>query len=390
MGYSIKTYNQIAERGLARLAQQNIYCVDSLERADAILLRSEMLHGFDFPPSVRAIARAGAGVNNIPVEECSARGIAVFNTPGANANAVKELVICSLLLSSRGIIPGIEFARNQSIDDRDALHALMERQKKHFSGNELYGKTLGIVGLGAIGSMVAEIALSLGMKVVGYDPALSVEAAWRLPNQVERMEGLNNLLSVSDYVTLHVPAIEATINLINADNLSAFKPGSVLVNFAREAIVDYRAVLNALDSGLIRHYICDFPEPAFRNRTDVTAMPHIGASTQEAEENCAVMAAEQLADYLLNGNIKNAINLPEVSMPRVPNTRRLTFINDNVAGVLGQVLSVLAEQSFNVVDMMNKSHGDVAYNIIDMEGEVPETIEFLIGQIEHVTSVRLI
>lgn len=390
MGFSVQIYNQIAERGLNRFNAGDYQLGNAVDAPDGILLRSHNLNGTEFPASVKAIARAGAGVNNIPVAECSRRGIAVFNTPGANANAVKELVLCGLLLASRGIVQGMQFAEAQTLTDPAELSALMEQEKKRFAGQELYGKKLGIVGLGAIGSMVAEMALALGMEVLGFDPALSVDAAWRLPNQVQRMESLQTLLGQADYVTLHVPAIKETQHLINSDNVTAFKKGAVLLNFARESIVASRAILGALDAGQLSRYICDFPEPDFRGRPDVLALPHLGASTAEAEENCAVMAADQLRDYLENGNVKNAVNLPAVSMPRVTGASRLTFINDNVSGVLGQVLSVLAAQNVNVLDMVNKSRGDLAYNIIDMETDASETLRAAVASVEHVIAVRIL
>lgn len=389
MPFNIKTYNNIAPRGLARFGAEYQVGPD-VAAPDALLLRSQSLHDLALPDGLKAIARAGAGVNNVPVDACSARGIAVFNTPGANANAVKELVLCGLLLASRGIITGAEYANSLTLDDPEALSALLEKEKKRFAGRELYGKALGIVGLGAIGSMVAEVALSLGMDVLGFDPALSVDAAWRLPNQVRRMESLNALLGQSDYVTLHVPAIEQTRGLINQDTVTAFKPGAVLLNFAREAIVEPEAIVRGLNEKYLAGYVCDFPDPRLRGRADVIATPHIGASTVEAEENCAVMAADQLRDYLEHGNVRNSVNFPAVAMPRAPGTCRLTFTNDNVSGVLGHVLSVLAELDVNVVDMMNKSRGSLAYNIIDMEVNASSALQQAVEAVEHVIAVRLL
>ncbi|MDN3639761.1 phosphoglycerate dehydrogenase [Simiduia curdlanivorans] len=391
MSFKVQTFNQIAERGLKRFDSVNYLVGSDQVEPDAILLRSQNLHDCVLNENLKAIARAGAGVNNVPVDACSKQGIVVFNTPGANANAVKELVLCALLLASRGIVDGMQFAEGLTdIADSHELAARLEKEKKQFAGVELYGKKLGIVGLGAIGSMVAEMALALGMDVLGFDPALSVDAAWRLPNQVQRMESLQALLGQADYVSLHVPAIEQTKNLINADTVTSFKKGAVLVNFARESIVDPHAVLGALDKGGLARYVCDFPEPEFRGRKDVLAMPHIGASTLEAEENCAVMAADQLRDYLENGNIKNSVNFPSVAMPRALGTCRLTFTNDNVSGVLGHVLSVLADLQVNVVDMMNKSRGQLAYNIIDMEAAPSAELRAAVAAVEHVIAVRLI
>lgn len=390
--FRVKTYNRISVKGLERFSREQFEVGGDIAHPEAILLRSHKLHGEEVPPSLLAVARAGAGVNNVPVQDYSDKGIVVFNTPGANANAVKELVLAGLLLGSRGISQGMNFVQTQTqITDAAEMGALMEKEKKQFAGKELYGKTLGIVGLGAIGSMVAEMALALGMDVLGYDPKLSIEAAWRLPNQVEKMENLQSLLAKSDYVTLHVPAIEATKHMINSEALSSVKAGATLLNFAREAIVDADAVVTSLDGeGGLASYICDFPEPILLGRDNVIAMPHIGASTAEAEENCAVMAANQLIDYLHNGNIKNSVNFPAISMEREPGSVRITFANKNISGVLGNVLGILADYSANVLDMVNKSRGDLAYNIIDVEQKPdPQAIE-AIKQIEDVVSVRVI
>lgn len=388
----IKTYNRISVQGLDRFSREEYEVGSDIAHPDAILLRSHKLHDETLPSTLKAIARAGAGVNNVPVELCSKQGIVVFNTPGANANAVKELVLCGLLLGSRGIVSGLDYVESlTSMDDAGEMGALLEKEKKNYAGNELYGKKLGVVGLGAIGSMVAETALAMGMDVLGYDPALSVEAAWRLPNQVQRMENLQSLLSKSDYISLHIPAIPATKHLINADTLSYVKDGAVLLNFARDAIVDAQAVIASLDArGKLKQYVCDFPEPCLLGRDDVLAMPHIGASTREAEDNCAVMAANQLQDYLQNGNIKNSVNFPAIQMDRDPGTFRITFANDNVSGVLGNVLGVLAKYEANVADMVNKSRGDIAYNIIDVEQKPSDELVGALSDLEHVVSVRVI
>lgn len=390
--HKIKTFNRISIKGLDRFSREEYEVGSDIAHPDAILLRSHKLHDEVLPDTLKAIARAGAGVNNVPVEDCSAKGIVVFNTPGANANAVKELVLCALLLGSRGITGGMKYVQGLTeIHDAGEMSVLLEKEKKNYAGNELYGKKLGVVGLGAIGSMVAETALAMGMDVLGYDPALSVEAAWRLPNQVQRMENLQSLLSKADYISLHVPAIPATQHLINADTLSYVKKGAVLVNFARDAIVDPQAIVASLDTKTgLSQYICDFPEPCLLGRDDVLAMPHIGASTKEAEENCAVMAANQLKEYLQNGNIKNAVNFPAIAMERDPGTVRITFANSNVSGVLGHVLGVLADFDVNVADMVNKSRGDVAYNIIDVEAEPSQDVLDAINDVEHVVSVRVL
>jgi D-3-phosphoglycerate dehydrogenase len=366
--FKIRTYNQISVRGLDRFSRDRYEVGGDIGHPDAFLVRSHKLHGQEVPPSLLAVARAGAGVNNVPVADYGKKGIVVFNTPGANANAVKELVIAGMLLATRGILPGIAYVGTLGeMKDADAMSALLEKEKARFAGGELKGKTLGVVGLGAIGGLVADAALAMGMHVVGFDPALSIDAAWRLSNAVKRMENLQALLARSDYVTLHVPALDATKHLINDAALAQAKPGAVLLNFARESIVDSAAVVRALDAGRLRAYVCDFPEPALIANARVIAMPHIGASTEESEENCAVMAADQLMDYLENGNITNAVNYPPVSMPRAAGTTRITFSNDNVAGVLGHVLSILADKQVNVVDMVNKSRGELAFNIIDVQ-----------------------
>src|SRR5690606_23102429 len=306
--YKIKTYNQISVKGLNRFSREKYEVASEIGHPDAYILRSHKLHGEPLPETVKAVARAGAGVNNVPVAEYTKRGDVVLNSPGANANAVKELVLAGMLLASRSILPGMEYVQGLThMTDAEEMSKLLEKEKSNFAGSELQGKILGVVGLGAIGSMIAETALALGMNVVGFDPALSVEAAWRLPSQVGRMENLQSLLSRSDYITLHVPAIPATKHLINADTLKVIKKGATLLNFAREAIVDAHAVVESLDAGHLGKCSCDFPEPILLNRTVVYAMPHIGASTEEAEENCAVMAADQLVDYLENGNIKNSV-----------------------------------------------------------------------------------
>ncbi|WP_296442704.1 3-phosphoglycerate dehydrogenase family protein [Rhodoferax sp. UBA5149] len=389
--YKVRTYNQLSVKGLDRFSRQSYQVGSGLDQPDAFLLRSQKLHAEPVPPSLLAVARAGAGVNNVPVADYGKLGIVVFNTPGANANAVKELVMAGMLLATRGILAGIDYVQSLThMTDAAEMAQLLEKEKARFAGGEIKGKTLGIVGLGAIGSMVADMALALGMKVVGFDPALSIDAAWRLSNEVTRMENLAALLARSDYISLHVPAMDATRHMINADTLAGVKPGAVLLNFARETIVDSAAVLLSLESGKLGRYVCDFPEPALLGHAKVIAMPHIGASTEESEENCAVMAANQLIDYLENGNITNSVNFPGVSMGRTPGTTRITFSNDNVSGVLGHVLSVLADNKVNVIDMVNKSRGELAFSIIDVETPPGETVTTAIQAIEHVIRVRVI
>lgn len=389
--FKIKTYNAISVKGLERFARDKFEVGSSIEQPDAILLRSHKLQGEPVPDSLLAVARAGAGVNNIPVDDYGKQGIVVFNTPGANANAVKELVLAGMLLATRGILPGIAYAQSLGdMTDSAAMHALLEKEKARFAGGELRGKTLGIVGLGAIGSMVADMALALGMKVLGFDPALSIDAAWRLSNAVQRMENLPALLGRSDYVSLHVPALDATRHMINAQALAGIKPGAVLLNFARESIVDPAAVLAALQSGRLGRYVCDFPEPGFAQEPRIIALPHIGASTEESEENCAVMGADQLIDFLENGHISNSVNYPAIRMDRTPGATRITIANDNVAGVLGHVLGVLADAQVNVLDMSNRSRDALAYNIIDVESAPGAEVIEAIKRVENVIRVRML
>ena len=389
--FKVRTYNKISIKGLERFSRQSYEVGSDIGHPDAFLLRSQKLQGVEIPETLLAVARAGAGVNNVPVAEYSKHGIVVFNTPGANANAVKELVMAGMLLATRGILPGMAYVQSlTSVTDAAEMAQLLEKEKARFAGGEIKGKTLGIVGLGAIGSMVAEMGLAMGMNVVGFDPALSIDAAWRLSNAVTRMENLSALLARSDYVSLHVPALDATRHLINEDALASIKKGAVLLNFAREAIVDPDAVLRSLDQDKLGTYVCDFPEPAMLGRADVIAMPHIGASTEESEENCAVMAANQIMDYLENGNIANSVNFPAVNMPRTAGTTRITFANDNVSGVLGHVLSILAEHEVNVIDMVNKSRAELAFNIIDVERCPDAEVISAIQATPHVIRVRVL
>jgi len=389
--FKVRTYNKISVKGLERFSRQNYEVGSDIGHPDAFLLRSQKLQGVEIPATLLAVARAGAGVNNVPAAEYSKHGIVVFNTPGANANAVKELVMAGMLLATRGILPGLAYVQSlTSMTDAAEMAQLLEKEKSRFAGGEIKGKTLGVVGLGAIGSMVADMALAMGMNVVGFDPALSIDAAWRLSNAVTRMENLSTLLARSDYVSLHVPALDATRHLINEDALASVKKGAVLLNFARESVVDPAAVLCSLDQDKLGTYVCDFPEPAMLGRADVIAMPHIGASTEESEENCAVMAANQIMDYLENGNIANSVNFPAVNMPRSAGSSRITFANDNVSGVLGHVLSVLAEHKVNVIDMMNKSRAELAFNIIDVERSPSPEVIAAIEATPHVIRVRVI
>lgn len=392
--YKIRTYNQIAARGLHRFDADAFQVSATVDHSDAILLRSEKLSASIIGPQLKAIARAGAGVNNVPVQDCTEQGVVVFNTPGANANAVKELVLCGLLLSSRGILPGIEFVNSLSkMTDNQEMSKLLEAEKKNFAGSEIAGKTLGVIGLGAIGSLVAEMAISLGMDVLGYDPALSVEAAWRLPSQVRRFENLTALASSSDFITLHLPVLDATRNMFNKTLFTAMRRDGCLLNFSRDEIVDTEALVAALDANNFRCYVSDFPRAELMGRKNVISMPHIGASTQEAEENCAVMAADQLMDFLANGNIKNSVNFPTISLDRAQNAKartRLAISNKNVPKMLSEILSVLADQNINVIDMINKSRGEIAYNLIDLESTPSDDALQAIAAIDHVIKVTII
>jgi D-3-phosphoglycerate dehydrogenase len=384
----IRTYNNIAAKGLDKFPQDNYLISPACEEPDAILLRSHKLHTEILPSSVLAIARAGAGVNNIPVSDYTPQGVVVFNTPGANSNAVKELVLASLLLGSRGITQSMRYVDSLASEtDPAELHKKVEAGKKQYGGSELEGKTLGVVGLGAIGAKIANLALSLGMKVIGYDPKLSVEAAWQLSSNVTRAANLNSLLARSDFITLHVPVVPATLGFINEDALSAIKEGAQLINLARGELVDEGSVVAALDSGKLTRYIADFPSEALIAHEQVILFPHLGASTVEAEENCAVMGANQLIDFLDNGNIINSVNFPAVSMERTTGYR-LTFANDNVPKVLGTVLNLLADLNINVFDMVNKSRDEIAYTILDIEQEPTPRLLEQISNVEHVFHVR--
>lgn len=388
--FNIRTYNALSAKGLERFSNDKYIVGEACEAPEGFMLRSQKLHAEAVPDSLLAVARAGAGVNNIPVEQYTEQGIVVFNTPGANANAVKELIVAGLLLGSRDIYGGMSYVQElDHMDDSGEMGKLLEKEKKRFAGSEVTGKTLGVVGLGAIGSIIANLALDLGMDVIGYDPAISVEAAWQLSSRVERMESLEKLLASADFVTLHVPAIPATKHLINHKTLSGMKSTAKILNFAREEIVNTDDMVDALETGSIAGYISDFPTPALLGRKNVLLMPHIGASTAEAEENCAVMAADQLKDFLENGNIYNSVNYPPTKMSRNGGSR-ITFSNNNVPKVLGSVLSILADSEINVVDMVNKSRGEIAYNIIDVEGDISTQLKEKIAQVDGVMRVRLL
>ena len=391
MTQKIKTFNAIAEKGLNILQEKKFEVSDGLSDPDAIILRSHKLKKEDFGNNLKAIARAGAGVNNIPVEECSELGIPVFNTPGANANAVKEIVLAALLMSSRGLFQGANFVNSIEESNQEELKPLIESGKKSFKGRELTGGTLGVVGMGAIGSKVADMGVMLGMNVIGYDPAITVEAAWKLPNKVERKESIEDVFKESDYISLHVPANEKTKGLINSDLLKNAKNGLRLINFARDEIVVSKDIIESLDKNILSKYITDFADLELISRAktanDVIILPHIGASTSQAEENCSVMAAEQLDDFLNNGNIKNSVNFPELIEPR-PSEFRITLSNKNHPGMIGKITTVLADNKLNIIDMVNKSRGDIAYNVIDLETKPPEKVMIELSALDDVISVR--
>ena len=387
--YKFKTFNNIAKDGLAILSNHKFNEV--IDNPDGLLIRSHKLVNEDLGENLLCIARAGVGTNNIPIEDATKKGIVVFNTPGANANAVKELVICGMLLCSRGIIQAINFAKNLDLDDADALNKAMEAQKKTFSGNELAGKTLGIVGLGAIGSMLAQATKTLEMDLVGYDPHISIEAAWRLPREVEKAETMEALLKQADYVSLHVPLVEQTKNLINASNLNNFKKGAKLINLSRGGIVNTNDVIDGLENGNLGKFVTDFPTPELVKRSveknDVVLLPHIGASTKEAEVNCAVMAANQMVNYLKDGTIINSVNFPRVSLSRGTNYR-LVVINHNEPGMISKITDFIAASDINIAEMTNKSREDIAINLIDLETKASEQLIEQLRSIEHILMVR--
>jgi D-3-phosphoglycerate dehydrogenase / 2-oxoglutarate reductase len=384
--YKIRTLNSIAVAGLRRLPRERYEVSSDIPRPDAIIVRSADMHSMEIPDTVAAVGRAGAGVNNIPIQALSSRGVPVFNAPGANANAVKELVAASLLLAARNICNAWDYVRKLDTDG-DSLSAAVEAGKKQFVGFELPGRTLGVIGLGAIGVEVANVALALGMKVVGFDPKITVRRAWQLSSAVQQVDTLDRLFKKSNAVTLHVPLIEATHNLVNRDRLALMPPKSVLINFARGGVVDDEAAIGALDSGQLHAYVCDFPTPELIAHPKVIAMPHLGASTTEAEENCAIMVAENIKDYLENGNIKNSVNFPEAVMPR-SDAHRISIANANVPNMVGQISTCLARAGLNIEDLLNKSLGDLAYTIVDLDGPVPpETIAEL-RKIEGVLALR--
>ncbi len=385
MNRKILTLNAISKKGLARLPESYTTAND-MEAPDAILVRSQNMHEMAIPPSVLCIGRAGAGTNNIPIKAMSEKGIVVFNTPGANANAVKELVIAGMLMGTRNLFPALRFVSGLVGDD-ESLQKQVESGKKRFVGHELRGSTLGIIGLGAIGSKLAEAAIQLGMNVIGYDPDITVEAAWRLPSQVRRSASIDDLVKRADFVSLHVPLLPATRDLINAERIKLMKKGVVLLNFSREGIVNDAAALDSLNEGRLHAYVCDFPSNLLRPHPNFVSLPHLGASTEEAEENCAIMVSEQIADYLENGNIQNSVNFPNIAMPR-ESRYRLAIANANVPNMLGQISTALADAGLNIHNMVNKSRGDMAFTLVDVETEISVKIIEQLAAIDGVLRVR--
>jgi D-3-phosphoglycerate dehydrogenase len=384
--FRILVLNQISAVGLKRFPHDRYTVGKDVQDPDAVLVRSQDLHQTAIAASVRAIGRAGAGTNNIPVAEMSRRGVPVFNAPGANANAVKELVLTGLLLAVRNLVPALQFVNGLTGDDR-ALHQQIEEGKKQFAGSELPHHTLGIIGLGKIGSLVADTAIKLGMNVLGYDPEITVDAAWSLPSQVKKAHSVEEVLKYSHFVTLHIPLTDNTRNLIDAKTLELMRPGSVLLNFARDGIVNDQAVAAALAAHKLKNYVCDFPSNALRGNPGVIALPHLGASTREAEDNSAVMVVDQLRDYLEHGNVRNAVNFPEVVMSREA-PYRVAIANANVPNMLGQISTAMAHARLNIHNMLNKSRGEMAYTLVDVDSAVPPQVTERIAAISGVLAVR--
>ncbi|MES2633479.1 MAG: phosphoglycerate dehydrogenase [Pseudomonadota bacterium] len=384
--FKVLVLNQIAANGLARLPGDSYSVGKDVAEPDAVLVRSADMHTLQIATSVQAIGRCGAGTNNIPVKAMSARGVPVFNAPGANANAVKELVLAAMFMAARNLVPAQRFVASLDPASPD-LDKIVEDGKKNFAGFEIAGQTLGIVGLGKIGCLVADAAIKLGMNVLGYDPEITVDAAWSLPAQVKKAASVAEVLRSANFISLHVPLVEATRDLVNAQNLSLVKPGTVLLNFSREGVVNDAAVIAALDTRQLGWYMCDFPGGAILNHDRIVALPHLGASTREAEENCAIMVADQLRDYLENGNIVNAVNFPNVSMER-ESRFRVAIANANVPNMLGQISTAMAHAGLNIHTMVNKSRGDMAYTLVDVDSAVGDGVLSALRTIEGVLAVR--
>ena len=384
--FKILTLNNISPVGLERLSRESYEVASEIQHPDAILLRSYKMHDMEMPATVKAIGRAGSGVNNIPVERMSQAGIPVFNAPGANANAVKELVIAGMLIASRNLCQAWDYSRGLEGEDA-VINKAVEAGKKQFVGFELPGKTLGVVGLGAIGVQVANGALALGMNVVGFDPGITVKRAWEMSSDVGQAASIEELLAKVDYVTFHVPLVDATRNIINADRLKLVRDNVVILNFSRNGVIDDEAVIDAIDAGKVYAYVCDFPNNLLKNHPRVITLPHLGASTQQAEENCAVMVAEQVRDYLENGTVRNSVNFPEMYMPRNGGFR-LAIVNENVPNMLGQISTCMADAGLNIIDMLNKSRNELACTLVDVDSEVTPACVEHIGSIEGVLKVR--
>jgi D-3-phosphoglycerate dehydrogenase / 2-oxoglutarate reductase len=384
--YRILTLNQISKVGLSRLPAERYSIATQVDNPDAILVRSHDMHRMQIPASVRAIGRAGAGTNNIPVAKMNERGLPVFNAPGANANAVKELVVAAMLIAARNLAPALRFVAELRGDDQ-SMNVAVEAQKKQFSGIELPDRTLGVIGLGKVGSLVADAAIKLGMNVLGYDPEITVEAAWSLPSQVKKAHSIEEVLKASDFVTLHVPLLDVTRHLINAERVALFRKGAVLLNFSRDGVVDNEAVLKALDGGTLLYYVSDFPAAALQQHPGAIALPHLGASTVEAEDNCAVMVVDQVRDFLENGNIRNAVNFPDVVMAR-ESPYRVGIANANVPNMVGQISTAMAQAGLNIHNMLNKSKAQMAYTLVDVDSPISDELIAQLAQIPGVLSVR--
>jgi D-3-phosphoglycerate dehydrogenase / 2-oxoglutarate reductase len=389
MTFKVLTLNNIALAGLERLPRDRYEVASEIGHPDAVMVRSADMHKVEIPDSVKVIGRAGAGVNNIPVDAMSRRGVPVFNAPGANANAVKELVLSGILLAARNLCEAWDYVRTLEGSEEE-MHRAVESGKKRFVGYELPGRSLGVVGLGAIGVEVANAALGLGMQVIGFDPKITVERAWQLNSGVRQATSLDDLFARSQMVTLHVPLSDATRGLVNADRLALMKPGSVLLNFSRGEIADDAAVVAALDEGRIGRYVTDFPSSLNKGHPKVIALPHLGASTREAEENCAVMVAENLRDFLENGNIRHSVNFPETNLPRIEGSTRIAIANANVPNMVGQISTALASAGLNISDLLNKSRGELAYTLADVDGPIPEDVLGQISGIAGVLSMRVV
>ena len=386
--FRIQTLNKISSVGLQRLSMDNYEVASEFSSPDAVLVRSAKMHDMEFPPSLKAIGRAGAGVNNIPLDKCTQDGIVVFNTPGANANAVKELVVASMLLSSRNIVDGVNWAKTL-VGQGDEVPKLVEKGKSNFVGPELYGKTLGVIGLGAIGMLVANAGEALGMRVVGFDPYISIDSAWALSKNVEKAISLDSLLNEADFISLHIPLLDTTKGFINKDKFNIMKDGVRIMNFARGGLVNVEDLFAAFDSGKVESFVTDFPDEEVLKHGKVIGIPHLGASTPESESNCAVMAVDQVRDFLENGNIKNSVNYPNTGMPR-NGGNRLIIANKNIPRMVGNITTVLADENINIADMLNKNRGDIAYNIIDIDGDLTDGQLQKLRDIEGIIMVRLL